>query len=64
MQTYHWGEKCNIDEIALDEMIAIKYNNRTKKGSGSMLITVTELKCNLGNDADVEAARAERLGVK
>lgn len=90
----------------IDKIVRNKYNNSTKKGSGDMSITATELKNNLGKylllsatedifitkngkvvakltnpyqdrvktakslfgilpqDADVEAARAERLGGK
>ena len=90
----------------IDKIVRNEYNNSTKKGSGDMSITATELKNNLGKylllsatedifitkngkvvakltnpyqdrvetakslfgilpqDADVEAARAERLGGK
>ena len=90
----------------IDKIVRNEYNNSTKKGSGDMSITATELKNNLGKylllsetedifitkngkvvakltnphqdrvevakslfgilpmDADVEAARSERLGTK
>lgn len=90
----------------IDKIVRNKYNNSTKRGSGDMSITATELKNNLGKylllsatedifitkngkvvakltnpyqdrvetakslfgilpqDADIEAARAERLGGK
>lgn len=60
---------------AIDNVVQNKYNNSTKKGSGVMSITATELKNNLGKylllsatedvfitkDADIEAAKEERL---
>ncbi len=41
-------ENIKISPKVIDKVVRIEYNNSTEKGSGTMSITATELKNNLG----------------